>query len=1266
VPKLDFRKPPSWLVSLIACVILAAVGWLTTSTIQRSLSNTHAKQLNTVLQTSVSALELWIESQKVNVSVYANEPEIRKLVEELVRLGRGHEVSIPDLLRADAQQQLRDHLRPMCKAYGYIGFVVTDQRGVNIGSLLDEPIGQRGLYDQSHFLEDVLDSGRAQICKPFIAKIDLPDEAGVFRPNRPTMFVSTPVLDQAGEIIATLSFRIRPEQDFTRILSVSRAGLTGETYAFDRQGLMLSDSRFNDQLKAIGLTLDAKNQTAILNIRLTDPGGDMTEGFRPTVARDRQPMTRMAQSATSGETGVDTKGYRDYRGVPVIGAWTWLEAYGFGVASEIDVDEAYVPLRKIRYSMLSIFVLLLGTTLVSIGLDRRKQQWGKRVQKGEAQLHDVVKQLENQKFAMDQHAIVSIADIRGNITYANDKFCQLSGYTLDELVGQNHRVVKSDEHDHAFYRDLWKTISGGNTWRGEVKNRAKDGTYYWVDATIVPFKDEQGKITQYVAVRTDITAMKDNDQELRASADRATLLQKVGSISESTREFEAAIQKTLDLTCEVLQWQIGHCYRRSSESNSLLVPSGIWHIGVGEAHHRFKRVTEQTPFNSGVGLPGRVLESGKVVWIQDVCENDSFTRIDPSGDFDIQSAIAFPVIVDGRIEAVLEFFSEKSHSGYSETIETIETIETLEAVGRQLGSVLENQRASQAVLESELRYKLAVNGSRDGLWDWDLITDRVHYAPQWQQMLGLGPEDKVTDSPDEWISRIDLHDVEAFRREFDDHLRGKDETFEVELRMAHKLGHTVWMLCRGAVVRDDAGQAIRVAGSMADITEIKEAQDTLRRLSEHDRLTDLPNRELFKKKLEKTIQRAQDDPDHKFAVLFFDFDRFKVINDSLGHNVGDALLIDIAKLFEYNLRHGNTAARFGGDEFVVLLDDLSDYQEASETADRLLEIFAKPHDLLGHSVTSTASIGLVTNEQGYTSADDMIRDADAAMYQAKETGKNQTVVFDKTMHENAMDRLILETDLRLAITDDQLKLYYQPIIELSTGELSGFEALIRWEHHERGLISPDDFIPIAEDTGLIVDIGRWVFQTAARQIADWNRRLCPGRTLSMNVNVSKRQLLNPTFMDEAIQCQREHGLHSKELKIEITESLISDDRADVASLLRDLRTHGFLIVMDDFGTGVSSLSTLHDYPIDILKIDQSFIRVLDSDRSLLAVVASITSLAENLGILTVAEGVETQDIVGALQSIDCTWAQGYHFAKPLTLADAEAYILGMNENKRSA
>lgn len=458
----------------------------------------------------------------------------------------------------------------------------------------------------------------------------------------------------------------------------------------------------------------------------------------------------------------------------------------------------------------------------------------------------------------------------------------------------------------------------------------------------------------------------------------------------------------------------------------------------------------------------------------------------------------------------------------------------------------------------------------------------------------------------------------------------------------------------------EIGSLIHAFNAMA--TDLCVGQDKLEALATTDHLTGLPNREVFCDRLRQRSKQSRRDNSH-FAVLFFDFDRFKVVNDSLGHEVGDALLCDIAKIFTNELRESDTVARFGGDEFVVLLDNLTHQSHAEHKAKKLLEIFAKPHQLDGHWVFSTASIGLVTNEFAYENPDDMIRDADTAMYQAKDNGKARVVVFDREMHAKALDRLKLEGDMRQALANQEFHLVYQPIVNLNTGELDGFESLLRWKHPEHGIISPLDFIPIAEETGLIVDIGRWTLDQSAQQITDWNRRLNLGRMLKINVNISKRQLLNPAFVDEILECQRHYDLQPNEVHLEITETIIADNRTNVIPLLKKLRDHGFPIAMDDFGTGVSSLSALHNYPIDVLKIDQSFMSGLNSNRSLLAVVASITNLTENLGIPTVAEGIESADILGVLQSIGCKWGQGYYFAKPLLAAEAEAYILAHPDYK---
>ncbi len=485
-------------------------------------------------------------------------------------------------------------------------------------------------------------------------------------------------------------------------------------------------------------------------------------------------------------------------------------------------------------------------------------------------------------------------------------------------------------------------------------------------------------------------------------------------------------------------------------------------------------------------------------------------------------------------------------------------------------------------------------------------------------------------------------------------------------------GDTYWVSAVVSGIRDEDEVITHYLAVEEDITErklqdvfLEEARTSAEREASTDKLTGLPNRMIFLDRVEEAIKRGMRHG-NRFAVLFFDFDRFKVVNDSLGHSVGDALLCNIAALFRQELRQTDTAARFGGDEFVVLLDGLEQWSDAALKAGRLLAVFAAPHDLNGHSVTSTASIGLVTNEHAYETADKMIRDADTAMYQAKDAGRGRVVVFDENMHKQAVHRLALEDDLRSALKNNELRVKFQPILELESGKITGFEALARWVHPDRGLISPVEFIPIAEETGLIIDIGDWVLREACRHLADWNTRLGLDNRLSVNVNVSKRQLLDTDLINNIIRCVDDFDLHPSDLKLEITETVIVDDRSNIKQVLAQLRERGFQIAMDDFGTGLSSLSMLHEFPIDILKIDQSFIRAMDGERSLLAVVASITTLADNLGIETVAEGIERIQTIGALQSIGCTYGQGFLFAKPMSPEVVEKYLLGTLDEKRIA
>jgi len=591
-----------------------------------------------------------------------------------------------------------------------------------------------------------------------------------------------------------------------------------------------------------------------------------------------------------------------------------------------------------------------------------------------------------------------------------------------------------------------------------------------------------------------------------------------------------------------------------------------------------------------------------------------------------------------------------------------EQIRTLDQ--RVTQQTIELEDALAEAQQSQERFELAVQGSMDGIWDWNLARNEVYYAPRWWELLGVDPEN-VSSSPDEWFSRIASGDLPAFHSRLQQHIEGKTDRFDMELQMLHTNGEPRWMLCRAAAIRNAHGKAVRLAGSLADITDLKQAQDNLHRLAHHDRLTGLPNRDLFMQRLERTMARTRRERGREFAVLFFDFDRFKVVNDSLGHSLGDALLVAIADRFQAEIRDVDTAARFGGDEFVVLLDRVEGVEGAKAACERFLEVFERPHYLQGHEVVSTASIGLVVAGSDYESADAVLRDADAAMYQAKTAGKAQYRVFDSVMHAEAIQRLHLEQDLRNADPEREFELHFQPIVAIGTCEIAGFEALVRWQHPTLGLVSPDRFIPIAEETGLIVELGEWVLREACRQVVEWRAEFSD-RKLFMNVNVSRKQLVYPSFLGALKHIWDEFDLRPGDVKLEITETTVMDARHDMVPKMEGIRDLGFQLSMDDFGTGYSSLSCLSQFPIDVLKIDRSFIENLEQSHEFTAVVEAIVTLAQHLSLEVVAEGIETAEQLAQLEVMDCDFAQGFLFSRPVVAEEAADLLRYGFERRLSA
>jgi diguanylate cyclase (GGDEF)-like protein/PAS domain S-box-containing protein len=568
--------------------------------------------------------------------------------------------------------------------------------------------------------------------------------------------------------------------------------------------------------------------------------------------------------------------------------------------------------------------------------------------------------------------------------------------------------------------------------------------------------------------------------------------------------------------------------------------------------------------------------------------------------------------------------------------------------------VTDLHRAQKALETSEQRYALAVEGAHDGLWDWDLRSGEIYFAPRWKSMLGHEDEE-IAKSPEEWMKRVHPGDLEKLKTDLAAHVLGKTAHFENEHRMLHKDGGYRWMLSRGIGVRARSGKAVRLAGSQTDITDRKRFEEQLAQQAFYDTLTGLPNRALFMDRLALAVTRARRRKTAMFSVLFLDVDRFKDVNDSLGHLKGDLLLTAIARRLETCVRPGDTVSRLGGDEFTILLDDMRDPADAVQVADRILEQMGKPFPLEGQEVFATVSIGIAPGAH-YEKPDDLLRDADTAMYRAKDRGKNCYEVFDAAMHSRAVARLQLETDLRNGIERKEFRVYYQPIVSLLTNGLAGFEALVRWQHPRKGLIAPGEFLPLAEETGLILPIDHWVLREAARQTRDWQKRFPEAKDLRINVNLSTKQFSQPGLVDRVKEVLAQTGLDGRHLTLEITESAIMEESKALVEMLDQIRKLDIRLYLDDFGTGYSSLGYLHRFPIHSLKIHSSFVGQLGKEEDPGQLVRTITTLAENMSMGVVAEGVETREQLGMLRDLRCQRVQGYLFSRPLTAADAEMMV----------
>jgi len=744
--------------------------------------------------------------------------------------------------------------------------------------------------------------------------------------------------------------------------------------------------------------------------------------------------------------------------------------------------------------------------------------------------------------------------------------------------------------------DIFEEVLNKGQWKGEMVARRGDGTRSEVEMTATLVRDPAGRPVRVMGTFVSLS-------ELRRSQARLAEAQRVAHIGN-------------------WDWNI--------VGGSLWWSDEIYRI-FGLEPQQFEATYEA--FLRTIHPDDRKLVTDAV--------NDALEGRAPYAE---DHRVVWP---DGTVRTV----HEQGEVFYDATRTPVRMIGTVQ-------DVTEQRQAVEALRKSEERYALAAKGANDGLWDWDLVAKTMHFSPRWADMLGYAIDDLRSD-PDEWFGRVHPNDLENVRRTLDDHLEGRLPHFETEHRIRSASGDYRWMLCRGVATRDARGRPMRMAGSQTDISDRRTAKAALEHQAFHDPLTGLSNRLSLAEYLRHSLLDYRDNDSTPFSVLFIDLDRFKNVNDGLGHNAGDVMLIEVARRFGEVLRSSDVLARLGGDEFTAIVRD-ADADQASEVARRLIECLRSPIVAAGRPIFTSASIGIAVVTPQYDRAEDLLRDADTAMYDAKAAGRGGWSLFDPAMHARAASAVVFDSDLRHAVERDECELHYQPVWTLEPRRIVSFEALLRWRHPEHGPISPAVFIPIAEESGLIVPLGRWVLREACRWLAQ--RRRTGADDMTVCVNVSVRQFAAGTVADDVRAALAESDLPGSALTIEITESVLMNRPDAVMRAIAAVKALGVLIALDDFGTGYSSLGYLNSLPIDKLKMDRSFIMPIEENQRQCDLVSGIITMAHSLGISVVAEGVETAGQLEVLERLNCDMVQGYHLGRPASGLQALALAVSPVES----
>jgi diguanylate cyclase (GGDEF)-like protein/PAS domain S-box-containing protein len=822
-------------------------------------------------------------------------------------------------------------------------------------------------------------------------------------------------------------------------------------------------------------------------------------------------------------------------------------------------------------------------------------------------------------------------DLAGRLVLRNPAFYRIVGYSAEELADADNRQYQTPEMEEVVYKafnEVYRTGISKQSQEWEFVH--KNGSAVRVEGSIQMTRDATGKPTGFRGIVRDVTKRRREERLL-------ALEHKIALELAETSSPRRAARMVIRHICESEQWDSGGYWVPGEEPGTLRLDLGWANSNMTAAAQEFYKDRVGNLISAADSYLKGVWDSGKPHWIADVRENAEFMA--KAGSFvmsDAEQLAAFyvPVASEGKVVALLSF----SNSTIREPDERL--LQTVSVISSHFGQYLQRKKAEEVLRESEERFRALTNLSSDWYWEQDaefrFTRMESHHANKDEiRNLLIGKSS--------WESGFEVQNEggwDAYRQTIAERRPFRDM---IMYRMLDD-GKPYYISVSGEPVVDKTGQMLGYRGVSREITDQKIAEDRIQYLATHDGLTGLPNRVLFSHLLNNAISAAQRYGRH-FAVLFIDLDRFKFINDTLGHQAGDALLKEITARFKHNLRASDVIARLGGDEFVVLVQEMSEPNQAAIVARKLLDAAIDPVVLMGQECRVTASIGIAMYPSCGDDEQSLMKNADIAMYFAKEEGKNNFQFYSKEIKTQSLERLTLEANLRHALERREFTLHYQAKLDLKNDTITGVEALLRWNNAALGAVSPIQFIPVAEESGLIVPIGKWVLHTACAQNVAWQRQGLP--PICMAVNLSPRQFSDPHLLHDIAAALKESGMAPQLLELEITEGMVVHHPEQAVKLLSAIKEMGVRLAIDDFGTGYSSLGQLKNFPIDTLKVDRSFIRDVATDPGDKAITQAIIAMGKTLSLTVVAEGVETPEQAAFLRDHACDEMQGYYFSKPI-------------------